>query len=88
MDQPRRTSGPAGRTGRTGPGAGGSPWSPHPADLEILALLAEGHTVESIGRRLGVSDRTVRRRLRSIADDIGVDSTIEAVVHAVRGQWI
>ena len=91
MDQPRRTSGPAGRTGQTGqtgPGAGSAPWSPHPTDLEILALLAEGHTVESIGRRLGVSDRTVRRRLRSIADDIGVDSTIEAVVHAVRGQWI
>jgi len=88
MDQPRRTSGPAGRTGPTGQGAGSAPWSPHPTDLEILALLAEGHTVESIGRRLGVSDRTVRRRLRSIADDIGVDSTIEAVVHAVRGQWI
>jgi len=82
MDPTRRTSGPA------GPGSGSASWRPDPADLEVLALLAEGHTVESIGRRLGVSDRTVRRRLRSIADDIGVDSTIQAVVHAVRGQWI
>ena len=83
MDDP-----PRGPAGGAGPGAEGSPWTPEADDLELLGLLAEGHTVETVGRRLGVSDRTVRRRLRAIADDIGVDSTIEVVVHAVRGRWI
>ncbi|WP_206422627.1 helix-turn-helix domain-containing protein [Nocardioides pantholopis] len=59
-------------------------WRPDDADLQVLALLAAGHTVEVIARRTGVSERTVRRRLRSTADGMGVDSTIEAVVQAVR----
>ncbi len=63
-------------------------WTPDHGDLEILGLLADGHTVESIARRVGVSERTVRRRLRAIADSIGVDSTIEAVVYAVRSHLI
>jgi DNA-binding NarL/FixJ family response regulator len=37
---------------------------------------------------MGRSERTVRRRLRTIADEIGVDSTIEVVVHAVRARLI
>ncbi|WP_134740972.1 helix-turn-helix domain-containing protein [Nocardioides sp. 503] len=63
-------------------------WRPEPADLEVLSLLAGGLTVDAVARRQGVSERTVRRRLRSIADQIGVDSTIEAVVHAVRSRLI
>ncbi|UMG94787.1 helix-turn-helix domain-containing protein [Nocardioides sp. TF02-7] len=52
--------------------------------MEILRLLSEGHTTEAVARRVGLSERTVRRRLRTVADEIGVDSSIEAVVHAVR----
>jgi DNA-binding NarL/FixJ family response regulator len=63
-------------------------WRPDPVDLEVLSLLAEGLTVDAVARRQGVSERTVRRRLRAIADEIGVDSTIEAVVHAVRSRLI
>lgn len=63
-------------------------WSPDPDDLELLRLLAAGQTVDAITRRVGVSERTVRRRLRAVADEIGVDSTIEAVVHAVRSRLI
>ncbi|WP_436702185.1 response regulator transcription factor [Nocardioides sp. BYT-33-1] len=59
-------------------------WAPTRLDLEILSLLARGLTIDAIGRRIGVSDRTVRRRLRTIADELGVDSSIEVVVHAVR----
>ena len=65
-----------------------STWSPVPDDLELLRLLAAGQTVDTIARRLGVSERTVRRRLRALADAIGVDSTIEAVVFAVRSRLI
>jgi DNA-binding NarL/FixJ family response regulator len=63
-------------------------WAPTPVDLEILALLAAGQTIVSVSRRSGVSERTVRRRLRALADDLGVDSTIETVVHAVRAGLI
>ncbi|CAN5235194.1 hypothetical protein BH09ACT12_BH09ACT12_29950 [soil metagenome] len=59
-------------------------WSPDPADLEILACLADGLTVEGTARRVRLSGRTVRRRLRALADEVGVDSTIETIVHAVR----
>lgn len=59
-------------------------WSPEDLDLEILALLAAGQTVDGTARRVGVSGRTVRRRLRALADDLGVDSTMETVVFAVR----
>ncbi|MCR1784291.1 LuxR C-terminal-related transcriptional regulator [Nocardioides carbamazepini] len=66
---------------RTGQDEG---WAPTGLDLEILSLLARGLTIDAIARRIGVSDRTVRRRLRTVADELGVDSSIEAVVHAVR----
>ncbi|WP_109508644.1 helix-turn-helix domain-containing protein [Nocardioides speluncae] len=56
-----------------------------PAQIEVLALLAEGHTIDGIARRLDVSERTVRRRLRMAADTMGASSMIEAVVRAVRG---
>jgi DNA-binding NarL/FixJ family response regulator len=63
-------------------------WTPCDLDLEILRLLSRGHTAEVVARRVELSARTVRRRLRMIADDIGVDSTIEAVVYAVRADLI
>ncbi|WP_205472700.1 helix-turn-helix domain-containing protein [Nocardioides sp. SYSU D00038] len=63
-------------------------WTPDHVDLRILGHLAEGRTVEYVARALGVSERTVRRRLRGTCDAIGVDSTIEAVVHAVRRGYI
>lgn len=62
----------------------GTSWSPTPEDRVLLALLAEGHTVRAVARRLGLSERTVRRRLRMVADELGVGSTIEAIVLAVR----
>lgn len=65
-----------------------SDWQPTADDILILRLLSQGHTTEVIARRLDRSERTVRRRLRAIADEIGVDSTIEAVVYAVRSRLI
>ena len=56
--------------------------------LDILRLLAQELTVETVARRLDMSDRTLRRRVRAIADDLGVDTTIEAIVWAVRHQLI
>ena len=57
-------------------------------DRAILSLLARGLTVDVVARRVSVSERTVRRRLRVVADAVGVDSTIETVVWAVRNRVI
>ena len=76
------------RRRRTCEGPNSPDWQPTELDLEILSLLSQGLTTDAIARRVGVSERTVRRRLRSVADDIGVESSIEAVVHAVRAGLI
>ncbi|QBR93233.1 helix-turn-helix transcriptional regulator [Nocardioides euryhalodurans] len=60
------------------------------ADLNGLLLrhLAQGAKDEQIARTLGVSLRTVRRRIASIMDELGVDSRFQAGVEAVRQGWL
>lgn len=53
-----------------------------PQDLALLALLADGLPVDSVARRLRMSTRTVRRRTRSICDQLGVRTPIQAIVWA------
>ena len=57
-------------------------------ELVVLRLMAEGHTVEAVARRLDVSERTVRRKSRAACEAVGVDTTIEAIVWAVRRRLI
>lgn len=57
-------------------------------ELALLALLARGLSTDAVGRRLGLSERTVRRRTRAICDRIGVGTVIEAVVWAARRRLI
>ncbi|WP_370616881.1 LuxR C-terminal-related transcriptional regulator [Mumia sp. Pv 4-285] len=65
--------------------------SPSPLDhddLALLGLVSQGLTVEAVGRRLLLSERTVRRRLRAVCSALGVATPIEAVVWAVRRDLI
>jgi DNA-binding NarL/FixJ family response regulator len=55
-----------------------------PEDVELLRLLAAGLAVDAVARRMNLSDRTVRRRTRSICNRLGVTSPIQAVVWAAR----
>ncbi len=57
-------------------------------DLVLLGLLAEGLSPEEVAGRVGLSGRTVRRRIRAICDRLGVATPIEAVVWAVRSEMI
>jgi len=57
-------------------------------ELVVLRLLAEGETVDVAARRLGVSERTVRRKARSACDKAGCETTIEAIVWAVRHELL
>ncbi len=55
-----------------------------PEDVELLRLLAAGLAVDAVAQRMNLSDRTVRRRTRSICNRLGVTSPIQAVVWAAR----
>lgn len=57
-------------------------------DVELLALLARGLSLDAVARRLEMSERTVRRRTRTICDRLGVTTPIEAVVWAARRRLV
>lgn len=53
-------------------------------DLQVLRLLAQGLPLNGVARRLHLSERSIRRRIRMICDRLGLKTSIEAVVWAVR----
>jgi DNA-binding NarL/FixJ family response regulator len=57
-------------------------------ELQVLALLARGLTTDRIASRLNMSERTVRRKTRSACDSLNVETTVEAIVWAVRRRLI
>lgn len=58
-----------------------------PCDIQILRLLAAGATDESIARHLGISGRTVQRRVRALMDDLGVQTRFQAGVQSALRHW-
>ena len=54
----------------------------------LLEQLASGAQDEQIARRLGVSLRTVRRRVAELMADLGAESRFQAGVEAVRRGWL
>ena len=57
-------------------------------DLRLLGIIATGIPLMSVAERSGISDRTVRRRMRVICDVLGVKTPIEAVAWAARFRLI
>ena len=53
-------------------------------ETELVRLLADGLVLEAIARRLAVSERTVRRRIRALCDRFEVDTPVQVVVIAAR----
>lgn len=51
---------------------------------EVLGALARGATAQAIGRRLGISPRTVHKHLERIYDCFGVNNRLDAVTYARR----
>ncbi|MEU9841888.1 LuxR C-terminal-related transcriptional regulator [Actinomadura sp. NPDC048032] len=58
------------------------------AEIKLLAQIAAGVTADVAARKLELSARTLRRRLRTICDRLEVNTPIEAVVWAARRQLI
>jgi len=55
---------------------------------QLLELLSGGAKDEQIARTMGVSLRTVRRRIASLLAELGVDSRFQAGMEAVRRGWL
>lgn len=53
-------------------------------ELTVLTLIGRGHTDEAIARALGMSPRTVRRRLRQVMIRLDARTRTQAVVQAVK----
>jgi two-component system, NarL family, nitrate/nitrite response regulator NarL len=51
-------------------------------ELQILALLAQGCTNVQIGRRIGLSDKTIRNQLSAVFVKIGVGDRVTAALRA------
>jgi DNA-binding CsgD family transcriptional regulator/sugar-specific transcriptional regulator TrmB len=57
-------------------------------EAEVLRLLAQGLTDDSIAKRLGVSSRTARRISADLMTRLDASSRFEAGVHAVQDGWL
>lgn len=55
---------------------------------QLAHLLAAGMTDTAIARHLAISERTLRRRLKDLMDELGVDSRFVAGVRAVERGWL
>lgn len=60
----------------------------HERDGEVISLLAAGASDLTIARQLGISQRTVERRVRAIMDDFGATTRFQAGVIAVRREFL
>lgn len=67
----------------------GAPRESHP-ELQrfLLTQLAQGAKDEQIARTLGLSLRTVRRRIAGLMSELGADSRFQAGVEAARRGWL
>lgn len=57
-------------------------------ELQVLRLVAAGHTNRSIGSRLGLSERTVDRHVSHIFDKLGVSSRAAATAQAYESELL
>lgn len=65
-----------------------TPDSPSLDERSLLERMATGSTDEAIARRLGISDRQVRRRIARLLQRLGAPSRFAAGAEAVRRGWL
>ena len=59
-----------------------------PRQLQVLRLVAEGHSGKQIARELGIQQRTVRGHMTAIFERFHVQNRTGAVVAAWRRGWV
>ena len=60
----------------------------NPADRQLLSLLIAGYTDGAIGTQMGLSHRTVQRRISQLIAMAGVETRIQLVWHAAKNDWL
>jgi DNA-binding NarL/FixJ family response regulator len=61
---------------------------PSAVDRKLLGLLATGATDATIAKQLGLSDRTVHRRIHALITRLGVSTRLQAGYEACRRGWL
>jgi len=59
-----------------------------PREIELLKLMGRGLNNKDISNELGISVRTVQSHLRKIFEKLSVNSRTEAVLYALKENWI
>ena len=62
--------------------------APPAEDAHLLALMAAGLKDEVVARQLGLSLRTVRRRIAHLMDELDADTRFQAGLEASRRGWL
>lgn len=72
------------------PNTGSAPIADEPTQetTELLTLLAAGLTDEAVARQLGVSTRTVARRIQRLCETFGATGRFQLGLQAARSQWL
>jgi DNA-binding NarL/FixJ family response regulator len=52
-------------------------------EIEVLELLARGHSTRAVATRLAITEKTVRHHVEHIYDKLGVSTRAAAVVAAI-----
>ncbi len=55
---------------------------------QVLIRMAKGMTVYAISRDLGISENTIRFHKKNIFEKLDVNCTVEAVVKAIKQNYI
>ncbi len=59
-----------------------------PREVEVLGVVAQGHSNKEIATILGISDQTVKNHITAIMRKLAVNDRTHAVVYALRHGWI
>jgi len=59
-----------------------------PRQQEVLELLADGHSTAEMSKRLNISEDTLRNHVRFLLVELRVRTRLEAVVTALRNEWL
>ncbi len=59
-----------------------------PREIEVLGVVAGGHSNKEVATILGISDQTVKNHITAIMRKLAVNDRTHAVVYALRHGWI
>lgn len=57
-------------------------------ECQVMQLLAEGHSNQSLGNVLGISDKTVKNHVSSILRKMDLQDRTQVVVTALKNGWV